>query len=292
MLVATAGGLAAAHRRHAARRPRTRRSAPASYARGGGIPAITLGGADVTAQLGGGQLGGEDHAARHRRCRRCQAQARRVLGNAAARGFDAQGLTLFTDRQRQRAERRRHAGAGRLCRLCERNPGQSGGRGAPRRWCATAPTALPARPPAPTAFTPNPPGGPAGFTTLITRVLNYTFGADVQDGVAQPSPNVTGLGPTGTLARRLRRTGRPRRLRRRRDAARGGRTSASATGQLGTEQSRAIDAAVEALGVQRGQHRRRDGARWSSCRTPTAPTRSVLVDGAGDVDHAAMQAVQ
>jgi flagellar hook-associated protein 1 FlgK len=49
------------------------------------------------------------------------------------------------------------------------------------------------------AFTPNPSTGPAGFTTLITNVLNYTFGADAQSGVPQPTVNTTGLGATGTL---------------------------------------------------------------------------------------------
>lgn len=51
-----------------------------------------------------------------------------------------------------------------------------------------------------TAFTPNPAGGPAGFNTLIQRVLNYSLGSEVQAGVAQPPPNVTGLGPAGTLS--------------------------------------------------------------------------------------------
>jgi len=49
------------------------------------------------------------------------------------------------------------------------------------------------------AFTPNPPGGPAGFTTLITRVINYALGTQVQPGVAQLPPNINGLGPQGNL---------------------------------------------------------------------------------------------
>jgi flagellar hook-associated protein 1 FlgK len=50
------------------------------------------------------------------------------------------------------------------------------------------------------SFTPNPPGGPAGFTTLISRVLNYALGSDAQPGVTQPPFNTTGLGSDGTLA--------------------------------------------------------------------------------------------
>jgi flagellar hook-associated protein 1 len=61
-------------------------------------------------------------------------------------------------------------------------------------------TAIAGSPTGASAFTPNPPGGPAGFETLITRVLNYSFGADVQSNVAQPAPNTTGLGPLGTLS--------------------------------------------------------------------------------------------
>jgi flagellar hook-associated protein 1 FlgK len=48
------------------------------------------------------------------------------------------------------------------------------------------------------AYTINP-DNLAGFTGMIDRVLNYSFGADVQDGVTQPSPNVAGLGASGTL---------------------------------------------------------------------------------------------
>jgi flagellar hook-associated protein 1 FlgK len=50
------------------------------------------------------------------------------------------------------------------------------------------------------AFTPNPSGGPAGFTTLIQRVLSFGFGSDVQNGVAQPSAPTKGLGPAGNVA--------------------------------------------------------------------------------------------
>jgi len=50
------------------------------------------------------------------------------------------------------------------------------------------------------AFAPNPATGPAGFTTMITRVLDYALGSDVQAGVTQPPPNVSGLGPSGTLS--------------------------------------------------------------------------------------------
>ena len=46
----------------------------------------------------------------------------------------------------------------------------------------------------------NPPGGPAGFSTMIARVLNFALGANAQAGVTQPASNTTGLGATGTLS--------------------------------------------------------------------------------------------
>ena len=49
-------------------------------------------------------------------------------------------------------------------------------------------------------FTPNAAGGPAGFTDLVTRVLDYGFGVNAQSGVAQPAANQSGLGPNGNLS--------------------------------------------------------------------------------------------
>ena len=49
------------------------------------------------------------------------------------------------------------------------------------------------------AFTPNP-NNQAGFTGMITRVLDFALGAQVQAGVAQTPAAVTGLGASGTLA--------------------------------------------------------------------------------------------
>jgi flagellar hook-associated protein 1 FlgK len=48
------------------------------------------------------------------------------------------------------------------------------------------------------AFTPNPSNLP-GFSDMINRVLNFTFGTQIQAGVPQPGPVTTGLGPSGTL---------------------------------------------------------------------------------------------
>jgi len=50
------------------------------------------------------------------------------------------------------------------------------------------------------AFTPNSATGQAGFTGLIQRVIGFSFGAQVQAGVAQSAPATQGLGPDGTLS--------------------------------------------------------------------------------------------
>src|SRR5262249_50925316 len=60
--------------------------------------------------------------------------------------------------------------------------------------------AVPSSPSGGSAFTANPPSGPAGFTTLIQRVLDFALGAETQTGVAQPPTATTGLGPAGDLA--------------------------------------------------------------------------------------------
>ena len=54
-----------------------------------------------------------------------------------------------------------------------------------------------------TAFTPNAAGGPAGFATLLDRLLDFTFGAEVAQGSTQPAIATAGLGPDGTLVSSL-----------------------------------------------------------------------------------------
>ncbi len=49
-------------------------------------------------------------------------------------------------------------------------------------------------------FTPNPVGGPAGFTTLIDRILNHSFGATDPLGANWGGFHTTGLGPDGSLS--------------------------------------------------------------------------------------------
>ncbi|MGH7066983.1 MAG: flagellar hook-associated protein FlgK [Acetobacteraceae bacterium] len=176
-------------------------AAPATIGPGasypGGIAPITLGGVDVTNQLTGGALGANIRL-RDQTLPNYQAGLDEFSENLATR-FAAQGLTLFTD-----GTGTVPSGGGvpvqsgyvGFAAEIEVNPAVS----ADPALVRDGTNAIAGSPTGAAAFTPNPPGGPAGFDTLINSVLNYTFGADVQAGVAQPSPNTTGLGPLGNLS--------------------------------------------------------------------------------------------
>ncbi|MGH7102346.1 MAG: flagellar hook-associated protein FlgK, partial [Acetobacteraceae bacterium] len=163
----------------------------------GGIAPIMLGGVDVTNQLTGGSLGA-NIVLRDQALPDYQAGLDEFSENLATR-FAAQGLTLFTN-----GSGAVPAGGG--------SPVQAGYVGfaseievnpavrANPALVRDGTNAIAGSPTGASSFTPNPPGGPAGFSTLAMRVLNYTFGADVQAGVSQPAPNTAGLGPLGNLA--------------------------------------------------------------------------------------------
>jgi flagellar hook-associated protein 1 FlgK len=170
---------------------------PGSYYPGGGIPGISLGGQDVTSQMAGGRIGA-DIALRDTTLPTDQAELDEFAYGVSSR-FAAQGLTLFTDPVGNVP-----AGGG--------TPVQSGYVGfAATIQVNAAVIANPSlvrdgtnvvagSPAGATAFTPNPSGGPAGFTTLISNIVNYTFGNQVQSGINQPSLNTNGLGASGNLA--------------------------------------------------------------------------------------------
>lgn len=164
---------------------------------GGTIPAITLQGIDVTAALKGGRLA-EYVALRDETLPRYQAEADLAAATTAAR-FEAQGLRLFTDA----------AGT-----VPDTSAGYAGsdmvgfaGRIRVNAAVAADPSLLrdgthdvAGDPAGASAFTANPAGGPAAFTTLIGRVIDFTFGAEAQGGVAWASIATGGLGPDGTLS--------------------------------------------------------------------------------------------
>jgi flagellar hook-associated protein 1 len=197
MLVTTAGGVALPT--DGTSNPLSTSGAnvpPGTYYPAGGIPAIMLDGADVTGQLTGGQLGA-NITLRDATLPTYQAELDEFSQNLAGR-FAAQGLTLFSDPNG-------NVPAGGLVPVqqgyvgfasqIQVNPAVQANPSLVRDGT----NAIAGSPNGAAAFTPNPPGGPAGFNTLIDNILTYTFGADVQAGVAQPASNTAGLGASGTL---------------------------------------------------------------------------------------------
>lgn len=156
----------------------------------GTIPAITLNGQDVTAGLGGGSIG----AAISLRDQILPAQQASLdsFAQTVASRFAAQGLTLFSDPTGaipSTASMTGFANAITVNPTVTANPALV--RDGTNAVVASATGA--------TAFTPNPPGGPAGFSTLIDRIINFSLGNQVQAGVPQPPAPTTGLGPVGTI---------------------------------------------------------------------------------------------
>ena len=173
--------------------------APGSYyGAGGTLPAVTMQGLDVTGQLGGGRLG-EAIQLRDRSLPRMQAEVDLLATDLAGR-LDGLGLRLFTDTggAAPPAMTGPYAGstqigfAGRIAV----NPSVA----ADPRLLRDGTQAVATVAGGPTAFTPNPVGGPAGFTTMLDRVLDFGFGANAAPGTPWPTIPVSGLGPDGSLA--------------------------------------------------------------------------------------------
>ena len=170
---------------------------PGSYYPAGGLPGITLNGADVTSQMAGGQLGA-NITLRDTTLPASQGELDEFAYGVASR-FAAQGLNLFSDPRGNVP-----AGGG--------TPAQSGYVGfssiiqvnpavtAVPSLVRDGTTAIAGSPTGAAAFTPNPAGGPAGFTTLISNIVNYALGTQAQSGVNQAPLNTSGLGADGTLS--------------------------------------------------------------------------------------------
>ncbi len=166
---------------------------------GGDIPPILLGGADITRQLGGGRLG-EYVALRDATLPRYQAELDLAAATLATR-FDQQGLRLFTGTAGQMPD----------ISLPYSEPA-SGQMGFARQLRVADPVAgnpallrdgthaVPDTPGGATGFTPNPADGPAGFATLLDRVITHSLGETVRPGVIWPPIASGGIGPDGTLS--------------------------------------------------------------------------------------------
>ncbi len=198
MLVVTSAGLALPTRREANGISLDGANLQAaSYYPGGGVPAILIGGQDVTRQMGGGRIGA-DLALRDRTLPLFQAELDEFAHTLASR-FAAQGLTLFTDPNGDipaSTGPTAQVGYVGFATTIQVNPTVAATPSLIRDGTdivADAPAAA-------SAFTPNPSGGPSGFTTLISRVLNFAFGAESRTGVGQPDPATSDLGPAGNLS--------------------------------------------------------------------------------------------
>lgn len=163
---------------------------PTSTYPSGGIPGITLGGMDVTAQLRGGSIGG-NIALRDTTLPTIQAGLDEFAQTLTTR-FANQGLQLFTD----------PTGIAPAPTGPNTQSGYVGYAAAigVNPTVGATPSLVRDGTQAVAGFTPNPAGGPAGFNTLISNILTYAMGNQSQPGVSQPAPATTGLGPTGALS--------------------------------------------------------------------------------------------
>jgi len=170
--------------------------APQTAYPGQGVAGIMLNGADVTGQFTQGSIGA-NLTLRDTTLPGYQAQLDEFANTLQSR-FAAQGLQLFT------------APSGGTSSVTP-TPVQSGYIGysaaiavnpavlANPALVRDGTAAVAGSASGASAFTPNPSGGPAGFGTLISRVLTYALGNQAQSGVAQTAPNVAGLGMLGSL---------------------------------------------------------------------------------------------
>ena len=176
--------------------------APAAYYGGAGtIPPIVLAGTDVTPLMSGGRLG-EYLRLRDQTLPRYQAELDVAAAEIADR-FEEEGLRLFTD----------PTGTPPALSGPDPNLPYAGGAqiGFAGRIQVNAEVRAEVRklrdgthvqppPPAVPWFTPNPVGGPAGFMTLIDRILTNSFGASNSQGSNWGGFATTGLGPDGSLS--------------------------------------------------------------------------------------------
>jgi flagellar hook-associated protein 1 FlgK len=164
---------------------------------GGGVPGIMLNGTDVTSGMTNGAIGA-NITLRDTTLPTDQAELDEFSEGLATR-FDAQGLRLFSDATGAvpaSGGTPAQSGYVGFSSIIQVNPAVQANNALVRDGTqAVAGSATGA-----SAFTPNPAGGPAGFSTTLTRVLDYALGSDAQDGVAQPGFATTGLGANGTLS--------------------------------------------------------------------------------------------
>jgi len=166
----------------------------------GTLPGLMLGGQDVTRRVLGGRMAAAAEL-RDVTLPRMAAELDLSAAQTAAR-FEAQGLRLFTDGAGavpDPAQPYTVGGALGFAAAMRVNPAVA----ADPALVRDGTHAVAGAPGGASAFAPNPPGGPAGFATLLDRLLDFTFGREVAAGVPHAAVATGGLGPDGTLVSRL-----------------------------------------------------------------------------------------
>lgn len=164
---------------------------------GGTLPGVMLEGIDVTRRLAGGRLGAAA-TLRDATLPRMQAEVDIAASQLAYR-MEAQGLRLFTDAAGTVPDVTQPYAGGAMVGFASAirvNPDVV----ADPALVRDGTHAVVAVPGGPTDFTPNAATGPAGFATLLDRLLDFSFGAELAAGTPQPGFATGGLGPDGTLS--------------------------------------------------------------------------------------------
>ena len=171
---------------------------PGAFYPAGGLPGIMVSGNDVTSEMTGGQIGA-DLTLRDQTLPTDQAELDEFAFNMSSR-FSAQGLNSSPTQPKTYPAAAAlqskipyyvgYSAAVQVNPTIIANPSLIRDGTQQNSGDHTNPAAGPGG---------VPPAGPAGFTDLISRVLNYTFGSQLQAGVAQPAFNSTSLGADGTL---------------------------------------------------------------------------------------------
>jgi flagellar hook-associated protein 1 FlgK len=170
------------------------------YGTGGLIPGIKLNGLDVTAQITGGRLG-EYIKLRDQTLPRYQAELDVAAVEIAAR-FEGEGLRLFSDSNGNvpNPDLGYAATGSTQIGFASRIQINAAVRANVSTLRDGTHTISPKPPAATPWFTPNPATGPAGFTLLIDRLLDNSFGDKNSKGDSWGGFATTGLGPDGKLS--------------------------------------------------------------------------------------------
>ena len=161
------------------------------------LGAVTLAGTDINAQLSGGRIGA-DLTLGNTTLPTYQSELDEFSKQLATR-FSSEGLTLFTrpdgtvPSTGTTAVQSPYVGFASEITV---NPSVV----ASPSLVRDGTNAVTASSTGAAAFTPNPANGPAGFSTLISNVLTYSFGSQAQAGVDWPAVPTSGLGAGGTLS--------------------------------------------------------------------------------------------